>query len=632
MSRTAALGLSVILCASIAFAQATDPFRRSFDAVPVKPTPTANSGIAQDGAALPPQGSLHGAVLLDFNLGVLSLKLGDQKLGDLIPYRMDAHAMLSYQLHRRFEIAGSIPVTVLQGDNFELLNAQGFPQPGVSAVGLDDPRLLARFMLLDPETFPVALTVIGEVRAPLGAEQSFLGGHGFLLAPRVAIERAFGPLRVLGNAGYRFRDYGQFLNLYVGNEFHASAGVIYRFADYENISGIEALAEMHLSTPTNAPFNFQQADSLKSPWELLVGARARLVKNWGAELSIGRGIGLQSGYGREALRVIAGVRYDFSYADKDGDGITDDLDACVDQPEDKDGFEDSDGCPDPDNDQDGILDGQDQCPLEPGTKEMDGCPDRDGDDIPDNVDKCPDQPGPPENDGCPVEGPEVTLESDRIRVKGNVQFETASAQIQKQSYGLLDEVANVLKKNPKIGPVMIEGHTDNRGGRNYNIDLSERRAKSVEDYLVKRGIERKRLSHKGFGFDQPVATNDTPLGRAKNRRVDFRLTNDKDEKHEGSDSVKPNVQDNNAPPPQSESQKSQTDAKAATDANADAGTASAASSAKKEEKAPAEVKGAADAGTAVKKEEPPPAKKDEKKKAPPPPPAKKNVKAPAPKK
>lgn len=563
--------LAVLLCAASAGAD-TGPFSRGFDAVPVKPTPTANSGIAQEGAELPAQNSLHGALLLDFNLGVLSLRLGEEKLGDLIPYRMDAHAMIAYQLTKRLEIAGSIPVTIFQGDNFDLLTAQGFPQPGISAVGLSDPRLLARFMLLDQATFPIALTLIGEVRAPLGADQSFLGARSFVGAPRLAIERAFGPLRVLGNVGYRFREAGQFLNLYVGNEFHASAGVIYRFNDYENVNGIEALAEMHLSTPTNAPFTFSQADSLKSPWEVLVGARAHFVKNWGAELAIGKGIGLESGYGREAFRVIAGVRYDFNYADKDGDGITDDLDACVDVPEDKDGFEDSDGCPDPDNDQDGIVDGEDKCPLEPGTKEMDGCPDKDGDDIPDNEDKCPDQPGPPENEGCPYENPPfVMLESDRIRVKGNVQFETASAQIQKQSYPLLDEVANVLLKNPTIGPVMIEGHTDNRGGRNYNLDLSERRAKSVEDYLVKKGVDRKRLSHKGFGFEKPVATNDTPLGRAKNRRVDFRLTTDKDGKSEGGDAVKPNVQDNTVAPPLAPPQTDNSDTDASKSA-VDAGT------------------------------------------------------------
>ncbi len=96
--------------------------------------------------------------------------------------------------------------------------------------------------------------------------------------------------------------------------------------------------------------------------------------------------------------------------DRDGDGILDKDDRCPDQPEDKDGFEDQDGCPDPDNDKDGVLDVNDKCPLIPGPKENNGCPveapkDRDNDGIPDNVDKCPDQAedhdGFQDDDGCP---------------------------------------------------------------------------------------------------------------------------------------------------------------------------------------------------------------------------------------
>lgn len=504
---------------------------------------------------MPTTKSLRAAFLFDFNVGILALKLGDEKLGDLIPYRLDGHAIIAYQLHDRLEVSGSIPLTLFQGSNFQLLADQGFPQPAPAAVALSDARVQARGGLLDERDFPIGLAGIIEVRAPIGNDQAFTGARSFMLAPRLAIERAFGPVRVLGNAGYRFRAPGQFLNLYVGNEFHASAGVIYALPDYENVTGLEVLAEMHMATPMNAPFTFEQADSLKSPWEVMVGARAHLAKAWGGELSIARGVGLQTGYGREAFRVIAGVRYDFSHSDKDSDGITDESDLCIDQPEDRDGFEDSDGCPDPDNDEDGILDGEDKCPLEPGIKEMQGCPDKDGDDIPDFEDKCPEEPGPPENDGCPFEEiPVVEVESDRIRVRGNVQFETASAQIQKASYGLLDEVAKVLVKNPNLGPVIIEGHTDNRGGAQYNKDLSFRRARSVEDYLVKKGIDRKRLSHAGFGFERPVASNDTPLGRAKNRRVDFRLQQDSEEKTSGSEGVKtpdPTPTPDENPPPTS---------------------------------------------------------------------------------
>jgi outer membrane protein OmpA-like peptidoglycan-associated protein len=313
---------------------------------------------------------------------------------------------------------------------------------------------------------------------------------------------------------------------------------------------------MHLRTPLVRPFTFNQADSLKSPWEVLVGARAKVWGNWGLELDVGRGINTTTGYGREALRVMLALRYDEAFLDSDGDGVPDVRDRCPREAEDKDGFQDSDGCPDPDNDGDGVVDGNDpcpdakgpverkgcpvevdkdsdgdgivdrldKCPTKPGPKDYDGCPDTDGDEVPDGEDDCPELAGPPENNGCPYDSPPyVIVESDRIRIKGNILFESGSAIIQKQSYPLLDEVATVLKKNPTLGPVQIEGHTDNKGTRQLNMDLSKRRARSVLDYLAGKGIDRKRMTSAGFGFDKPIATNDTALGRAKNRRVDFRL-------------------------------------------------------------------------------------------------------------
>jgi hypothetical protein len=251
----------------------------------------------------------------------------------------------------------------------------------------------------------VGLAVIGELRVPTGDHTSFLGDRAMVFAPRVAFERPLGPLRLLGNLGYRFRYHGQFLNLYVGNEVTASAGAIFRLPDWNSFSDNEALGELHLATPTEAPFTFSQADSLKTPLELLVGFRTRFAKKLLGTFALGRGLGIQTGYGREALRVIGGLTYDLEFHDKDGDGIPDDEDKCPAVAEDKDSFEDSDGCPEDDNDKDGIPDAQDLCPNNPGPKEYDGCPDTDGDEIPDNVDKCPTEYGPAENEGCPYKDP-----------------------------------------------------------------------------------------------------------------------------------------------------------------------------------------------------------------------------------
>ncbi len=209
--------------------------------------------------------------------------------------------------------------------------------------------------------------------------------------------------------------------------------------------------------------------------------------------------------------------------DNDKDGILDVRDKCPNDPEDKDGFEDSDGCPDPDNDKDGILDVDDKCPNEPGPKENQGCPDtdKDKDTVVDRLDKCPDEPGPPSNAGCP-EKKYITITQEKIELKRQVQFATAKAKINPDSFDLLDEVVDILKKNVTIN-IRIEGHTDNKGNAKKNIKLSQDRAKAVYDYLVTHGIDAGRLSSEGYGQTCPIADNKTVEGREKNRRTDFFL-------------------------------------------------------------------------------------------------------------
>ena len=212
--------------------------------------------------------------------------------------------------------------------------------------------------------------------------------------------------------------------------------------------------------------------------------------------------------------------------DTDGDGIPDTLDKCPNQPEDKDGFEDEDGCPDLDNDHDGIPDALDKCPNEPedkdGFEDEDGCPDLDNDKdgIPDAFDLCPNEPGPPEERGCPKKFSLVSVTQEKIELHQAVFFATAKSTIMAQSFALLNEVADVLKTRPTM-QVRVEGHTDSRGKRAANMLLSQGRADAVKAYLVGRGIEASRMVSLGFGPDQPIETNRTAAGREKNRRVEF---------------------------------------------------------------------------------------------------------------
>lgn len=220
--------------------------------------------------------------------------------------------------------------------------------------------------------------------------------------------------------------------------------------------------------------------------------------------------------------------------DNDQDGVLDIEDGCPDIPEDADGFADTDGCPDPDNDEDGIADAADGCPNDPedfdGFEDDDGCsdPDNDRDGRPDTTDLCPNEPedfdGFEDADGCPEEGAGlVNLTCDAIEIIDNVYFDTDSDVIQARSYELLNQVAELMIGVGTIRRVRVEGHTDNRGADDYNLDLSDRRAQSVRVYLVGQGIDPARLESVGYGETLPIADNGTSDGRAQNRRVEFRI-------------------------------------------------------------------------------------------------------------
>jgi outer membrane protein OmpA-like peptidoglycan-associated protein len=217
--------------------------------------------------------------------------------------------------------------------------------------------------------------------------------------------------------------------------------------------------------------------------------------------------------------------------DTDGDGILDNADQCVDQAEDLDSFQDSDGCPEADNDGDGIVDGSDRCPLEAGPPENRGCPDtdRDTDTVVDRLDNCPDEPGTPEFHGC-RERQRVVIEANRLQILEMVFFRTNSDGILSRSNALLMDVARVLNAHPQIGRVMVEGHTDSRGNREHNIELSQRRAESVVRFLVERGgVDASRLDARGYGPDRPqIPDARSRADLARNRRVEFHVLGDSD--------------------------------------------------------------------------------------------------------
>jgi len=206
------------------------------------------------------------------------------------------------------------------------------------------------------------------------------------------------------------------------------------------------------------------------------------------------------------------------YGDLDSDGVLDNADKCIDVP----GPVENNGCPYSDKDNDGVLDKDDDCVDAPGPAENKGCPylDTDGDTVLDKDDDCPKTPGAVENRGCPV----IKKEEAAIikRAFDNLEFDSGKDIIRSVSFSSLNELADLLIKNPNWG-LKLAGHTDNVGDDAKNMALSNARATAVKTYLKNRGANGDKIVVEYYGETRPIADNATPEGRQKNRRVEMTI-------------------------------------------------------------------------------------------------------------
>lgn len=466
--------------------------------------------------------------------------------GAPVKAQISGYADIGVELFDRMSFQVLFPFVAYQTGNPTNADAVSGADDAVDlkAAAAGDARFDLRAILVNTDDDFFKLGANARLFAPTGNDLSFAGDRtasgGFGLAGEIDLEDVFFVL----DTGIHFRPFANVNDFAVEHEWTWGFGAFLPLRD----DTIRLGAELFGSTGIGSGTTFEPENT---PLEWMVEARFALTDdkqlwaggNGGTRLTPGYApdfrLGATIGYWFEIADVDPPAptdkpkqRFDAPVGDADKDGFPDDIDLCPTDPEDGKAPDPTDGCPNTDRDGDGIVDARDKCPDEPEDfdkiDDRDGCPedDADKDGIPDAKDACPKEPGAespdPKKNGCPqfirrVEG------SSEIEILQQVQFETGSARIKQESYGILDEVVALLKANPDIVLLSIEGHTDDRGSDELNDKLSKDRAASCLDYLVNKGVARQRLTSQGFGEGKPIADNNTAEGRQKNRRTEFKI-------------------------------------------------------------------------------------------------------------
>lgn len=506
---------AALLCASI-------PLRSQGQPIPApaislhgyRPSPFSDRFVELDGTDVLPSWRLRAGVDADYGWRSLLLDPAPGSAapaGAVVRHVVGAQISAAVGVADRLELAVALPLTAYQtGDSIS--NAA---PPDRS--GLEEVRLGAKVHLLGSGVSGPGLAAVAFLDVPAGGGGGLLRADGVGGEARLLGDLRFGRFTGAVGAGYRLRSSVRLYDIALGNEIVGAAGLAMRVA-----SRTRVLVELDASTAAANPFS----SGKQTPAEALL-ALAHRVGPW--TLMAGAGPGLVDGYGTPALRALASVAWTNAPAreapvverspypptprgpkpkrpapdpkrDTDGDGIPDVKDKCPTEAEDKDGFEDDDGCPDPDNDKDGIADTADKCPNQPETVN--------------NVD---------DDDGCPDTGGLVRLKDKELETLSPIFFDTDRARVRHAFWPTLDAIAAILTAHPEIGRCAIEGHTDATGPKGWNQELSMRRAQAVVRYLADRGVAAARLVPIGHGDALPWAPNDTAEGRAANRRVIFHI-------------------------------------------------------------------------------------------------------------
>jgi OmpA-OmpF porin, OOP family len=461
-SNVGLVALTVLLVSSSARAQDT-----RLDVERFKPAVTYDNWVNAEGSGIryPEDRWQFGAYV---NYGWHPLVILDPNgniVRRVVGGRMGFDLLASATIAEPFAIGVALPVYVLQSSDYNY-----------SSAGLGDLRLVPKLRLLDDTTSGVGLALLAELRIPTHTGD-FSGPAGLAFLPRVAVDHRFrSGIRLGANAGALIQQTTDFLNVRAGSELVYAVAGGYRFGGPDG--------KVELGAELFGGIGLQKADREELPLEALPYLKFDPTDEW--QIQAGPGIGIVPGYGVPTLRFFAGVRYSPTTHDADHDGVPDDRDRCPNQAEE-------------DEDSDGVPDAEDKCPNQKET--INGFED---------------------DDGCPDEGPaKVIVEKGQIRILEQIHFKTGSAEIDPKSHSILDQVALTMKANRQIKRVRVEGHTDETGSRERNLELSKDRANSVRNHILRRGVKPERVTAEGFGEERPLARGKDPASLAKNRRVEF---------------------------------------------------------------------------------------------------------------
>ncbi len=437
--------------------------------------------------------------------------------GDVVSRRIGAYLSGGVGLWDFLEVGIAVPIVLNQ-------QGQGLSSNRLESTSIGDLRSDFKLQILNRSGFAVA--GFAALTAPLGDANAFIGSRGMTVAPALLVSARRGRFLIAANLGVVVRRKSTVNGLLIDDEATAGIGTSFEiWGDKAWLVG-EAYAKQSL----------HQRSAESTPSEALFGTRLALYGPWQVQTAAGFGIG--KGYGTPAFRGLLELHYAHREVqaavlsaespprpkepapvqvkkvrrdgdgDGDGDGIRDSDDQCPTDPEDVDGFEDHDGCPEFDNDGDGLADADDGCPMEPevinGIKDEDGCPD----------------------EGI------IVMVKDRIVLGKRVLFDKNRIRVKSEGRKALKAIITLYKQHPEWGPMHIEGHADKRGSSEFNMWLSTRRSDRVRQEMIGFGMPADKISSEGLGDTQPRANGKSDEAMSKNRRVEFLIINDREEVRE----------------------------------------------------------------------------------------------------